>query len=293
MKFITVLLLVPLILSCTPKKKRKKNEFWGECTVNTHCGNGKICRDNKCVEMKIITIDASVKSPQGMVFIPGGDFIMGANIGHPMEKPQITQKTDGFFIDIHEVTWDSYLKCMETGHCSAPGCKGAGKFPVSCISWHQAQLYCHAIGKRLPTEEEWEKAARSTDARKYPWGDSPPDCNKAAFNNCKLNGPAPVDSFSGGKSPYGTYGQAGNVWEWTSTTLWPWDQKNDPDMLTAGYKPSKRVDKSKVSHFRVIRGGSWQEGPEGIRTTIKQILKTDFSSPLIGFRCAQNVKSTF
>lgn len=288
MKFITVLLIIPFIFSCTPKKKRKKNEFWGECTVNIHCGTGKICRNNKCVELKTSGLEKPVKSPPGMVFIPAGDFIMGANVGHPMEKPQISLKTNSFYIDIYEVTWSDYAECIKSGHCSPASCKGNGKFPVTCITWHQAQSYCNAVGKRLPTEEEWEKASRSTDARKYPWGDSPPDCKKAAYNACNLNGPVAVDSLTEGKSIYGTVGQAGNVWEWTSTTLWPWDQRSDPEMLTAGYKPSRKINKSKTSNFRVIRGGSWKEGPEGIRLTIKQLLKMDFSSPLIGFRCAKD-----
>ncbi|MBN2722867.1 MAG: formylglycine-generating enzyme family protein [Deltaproteobacteria bacterium] len=294
-KKLITLLFPPLILlllstACTPKKKKKKNRFWGECISNINCPDKKICIHHKCVSLDSQGTTQALKPPLGMVYIPPGSFIMGSNSGSPMEKPQIEVSTGGYFIDILEVTRKKYDICIKKGICTAPACNSPSPdAAVSCVTWEQAVKYCIFAGKRLPSEEEWEKAARGVDARTYPWGEQSPTCSRANFNECKNNTLVDYNQRLEGKSPFGTLDQAGNVWEWTSTALWPWDKKKDPEMLSAGYKPLKQISHELQSEHRVVRGGSIADGQLGVRTTIKQLLKKNMSSRLVGFRCAKDV----
>ena len=138
---------------------------------------------------------------------------------------------DAFWIDRTEVTKAQYQRCVEAGVCAAPSCSGTGKgdHPVVCVSWRDASKYCAWAGRRLPTEAEWEKAARGTDGRKYPWGNQ--DVVGNLLNFCDINcsnswkeaavndgyaETAPVGTYLAGASPYGAWDMAGNVWEWVA-----------------------------------------------------------------------------
>src|SRR3990172_2754402 len=175
------------------------------------------------------------KVPEGMVLVPASEFIMGSDdvdaeqiaeqlgINKPWfedEHPAHKVPLNAFFIDQYEVTHGQYQQFIEKTGYSAPlywkGGKfpeGQGSFPVM-VGWADAKAYCEWAGKRLPTEAEWEKAARGTDGRKYPWGNE--------FDPARANvgeaqpGPVRVGNYPTGKSPYGAYNMIGNVWEWTS-----------------------------------------------------------------------------
>jgi formylglycine-generating enzyme required for sulfatase activity len=179
-----------------------------------------------------------------MVNIPAGEFQMGADDMGPSEKPVHHVHVDPFTMDAKEVTVGQYAACVSAGACSAAktglpcnaGQKERTEHPINCVDFNRATAYCQWAGKRLPTEEEWEYAARGTDGRKYPWGNEPP-ANRACWDHAQ--GTCPVGSYPKGDSPFGVHDMIGNVAEWTSS------------FFSAGY--SATPDKTK----RVIRGGAF------------------------------------
>lgn len=205
-----------------------------------------------------------------MVYVPAGEFLMGStdeDIGAVLdecsdcerswfsdEQPQHTVYLDAFWIDRTEVTNAQYRKCVEAEACKESGCwdesdVNAPDQPVVCVVWDDAQDYAAWVGGRLPTEAEWEKAARGTDGRLYPWGNSPPDCHKANYVGCAGKA-LPVGSHPEGASPYGVLDMAGNVFEWVAdlydADYYSWTPFRNPQ----GPPPSS-------CSFRVLRGGSF------------------------------------
>lgn len=155
-----------------------------------------------------------------MVLIPAGTFWMGCNSPehcYPDEEPyrQFTHST--YEIDKYEVTRARFSECVSAGACSAPDLDLTAKrnHPVLGVSWPQADGYCRWRGKHLPTDAQWERAARGTDGAAYPWGNALPDCGRCNFDNC-VGDTAPVGSYPAGASAEGVMDLSGNVWEWTS-----------------------------------------------------------------------------
>lgn len=286
---------------CTPRDDDPKHKKeWGECTRNTECSRDKICRNRKCVPLPPAPPAAALKPPAGMVHIPAGEFTMGSSRGLQQERPQVQGRTTDFFIDASEVTISQYGRCVQAGQCPPPSCPQdfGPDVPVACVSQTAAAAYCAFAGKRLPTEEEWEKAARGIDARTYPWGEDAPNCSRAVFQGCTPeNTPLPAGERPAGKSPYGTMDQAGNVWEWTATSRPLWDKEKDPRRLQAGHEPPKgasaadRNPKPSKPHF-IIRGGSFLDPPLSMRTTLRFLMPADFSSRALGFRCAADPENS-
>jgi formylglycine-generating enzyme required for sulfatase activity len=220
-------------------------------------------------------IDTFVSSVDGMtlVYVPAGEFIMGSNDYDIDEQPQHTEIVDAFWIDRTEVTQAMYAKC------TAPDCKKSvcvyqgDNLPVVCVTWKDANAYCEWAGRRLPTEVEWEKAARGTDGRIYPWGNEPATCNYAVMddllgsgNGCgEGNSAWPVGSKPEGISPYGALDMAGNVAEWVAD----WD----PYAFNgAGY---------------VLRGGGYLSIPDTVRAAKREVLHLPVNNyDGLGFRCA-------
>jgi len=222
-----------------------------------------------------------VVSDAPMVYVPAGDFTMGSN-DYDSEKPPHTVYLDAFWIDKFEVTNALYKKCVDVGKCSAPSERKFynaqyDNYPVIYVSWNDANAFCAWAGKRLPTEAEWEKSARGTDGRVYPWGSAFDKNLVNSFEGGKGD-TTTVGSYPGGVSPYGAMDMAGNVWEWVAD--W-YDEKyysNSPRNNPKG--PSS-------GQYRVLRGGSWVGLQKGVRASVRFLNLPDDRSSGVGFRCAQ------
>jgi formylglycine-generating enzyme required for sulfatase activity len=222
--------------------------------------------------------------PGGMVSVPAGDFEMGCSVPDTQcrddEKPLHQVTLGAFDIDRTEVTQDPYAACVEAKACGAPSCDwdcSKTNYPAGCVTWAQAKAYCAWAGKRLPTEAEWEKAARGTDGRLYPWGNDIPDCAHANMASCGARA-EPVGNHPAGASPYGALDMAGNVVEMVA------------DWYDAGfYKTSPKDSPSgPASGTRYIgRGGGYKSDPVWLRASARDWYDLWDASPSLGFRCAR------
>lgn len=234
-----------------------------------------------------------------MALIPAGEFLMGTPIpegqgGEFDEYPQHSVYLDAFYIDKYEVTNAQYQKFMETTGHAAPAYWNDDKFnkpnqPVVGVSWFDAEAYCKWANKRLPTEAEWEKAARGTDGRKYPWGHEAPNAEgmwRANHNPGDKTADgfeytAPVGSFPAGASSYGVMDMAGNVWEWVADwyrgNYYKDSPKNNPKGPNSGL-------------VRGLRGGSWDNSSYVIRAALRyRYVPDNNGSNNVGFRGCQDV----
>lgn len=241
------------------------------------------------------TITGNDRAP--MVLVPAGEFIMGSQPDDKNsdgdEQPAHPLDLDAFYIDQYEVTTSQYAKFLGSTNRSEPmfwpvnAISLYGRKPVVGVDWNDADAYCSWAGKYLPTEAQWEKAARGTDRRQYPWGNVEPSekmANFGATHSVFLNYQtlADVGSFGDGKSPYDVYDMAGNVMEWTA------------DWYGANYyrKSPHRNPKGPSSGLvRVIRGGSWDIASVALRSANR--FRTESTNQLnnVGFRCVQDVSN--
>jgi formylglycine-generating enzyme required for sulfatase activity len=229
------------------------------------------------------------RPPEGsMVSIPAGEFTMGSPDGDPDERPAHKVHVDAFSMDVYEVTVRQYAEFLQSTGIRSPSDwqtmnrPAYQKRPVANVDWEDAAAYCKWAGKRLPTEAEWEKAARGTDGRLYPWGNDPPTPLHANYGKTGSNSHgtlAPVGMLEDGKSPYGIYDMAGNVWEWVSDWYDDDYYKNSPSQNPTG--PPK-------GGFKVIRGGSWNSNQRNLRSSDRYWDPPSFRSLYFpGFRCAK------
>jgi formylglycine-generating enzyme required for sulfatase activity len=229
-----------------------------------------------------------VKDGMVMVYIPEGEFLMGSDPAKDKntfddEQPQHNVYLGAYWIDQTEVTNAMYKICVDEGGCAKPSSSRYDNpfyknYPVVRVDWNEAKAYCAWAGSDLPTEAQWEKAARGTDGRVYPWGNDPPTCDLANINNC-IGNPKPVMSYEGGKSPYGTYDMTGNVWEWVDDwfTAYPGNTKGNSDYGTT---------------YRVLRGGSWGHNKVEARSAYRPRLDPSSKNPYNGFRCANPIPTS-
>lgn len=222
-----------------------------------------------------------------MALVPAGEFLMGSTAGDPDELPAHKVYVNAFFIDKHQLSVAQYARFLEdTQHEVPPDWSIMNRpqhrnRPVANVDWAEAEAYCKWAGKRLPTEAEWEKAARGTDGRTYPWGNQPPtsllvNAGKETWGNHAVV--TPGGSFEEGKSPYGVYDMAGNVWEWVSDWY-------DQDYYKTG--PRHNPTGSPTGEYKVIRGGSWGSAPKDLRSSERETHLPTFRGFGTGFRCAK------
>lgn len=248
------------------------------------------------------------KAPRGMACIAGGAFLRGSNDGPKNTRPQATVELQTFYMDHYEVTVADYEACVARKRCQAA--KTAYRDysrptqPKTGVNWYHADTYCKALGKHLPTEAEWEKAARGTDGRLYPWGNQVADCKRAVIEDSrgrscgvkKLKGTHPEKGRTlvvGSRAPgmYGLYDMTGNSWEW----VYDWYSSSykscgkdclgvDPKGPCGGAEPCKRHG------LKIVRGGSWY-WPCSYATTTYRRHHVPKNRPYhhFGFRCAASV----
>jgi formylglycine-generating enzyme required for sulfatase activity len=224
-----------------------------------------------------------------MVRIPAGQFETNvesrSGTGDITEGSRYTVYVEDFFIDKYEVTIERYGKFLQVTGRTAPEYwdhitmpQDANR-PVVAVTWPEAKAYCHWARKRLPTEDEWEKSARGTDGRIYPWGNEPPKSqytNFATFGDFEVSKLSPVGTFEKDRSPYGGYDFAGNVSEWTADS---WNELRNPD---------RDADETVSGSPKVIRGGAWNAKDEYLRTALRSSASPTHTDVGLGFRCAQN-----
>ncbi len=236
--------------------------------------------------------DSSKVDDAPMAVIPSGQFWMGRDGTEALEdeRPRHQAWLDAYFMDVYEVTTARYAKFLSATGRQPPlfweqvDLSIHGDRPVVGVDWLDADAYCRWEGKRLPTEAEWEKAARGTDDRRYPWGNQPPT---ADFANYALGARfsydqvlMPVGRYEKGKSPFGLYNLAGNVWEWVQ------------DWYEGDYyerSPERSPQGPEQGQFKVLRGGSWSELPKYLLTYGRFKLPPNTRNSYTGFRCAKSV----
>ncbi len=223
-----------------------------------------------------------------MVYVPPGPFLMGSDKGQPYEGPPHTVDLDGFYIDKYEVSWRRW-KASGLPYLVEPNDRlmvvqspdwgiHDGQ-PVVNVTWTEAKSYVTWAGKRLPTEAEWEKAARGTDGRQYPWGNEPLSYDRAIWVEHPISGvsTAPVNCCQAGASPYGAVNMAGNVWEWTEDSY-------DPGFYASG--PRKNPVNRTEGSIKVMRGGALQLSPKFLFTYSRYWLTDVDRISDVGFRGA-------
>ena len=243
------------------------------------------------------------KDDSQMIYVPNGRFQMGSATGRPNEQPAHTVQLDGFYMDKYEVTNGQFERFVSTnpqwlkdriGSQYHDGDylknwswyrypSGQGDHPVVYISWYVAQAYAKWVGKRLPTEAEWEYAARGGLLdKKYPWGDkiTHGEANYSGTGSKdQWSGTAPVGSFR--ENGYGLYDMAGNAWEWCADWYSSDYYKNSPAKKPLGPSTGSR---------RVIRGGSWYDSIANLRLTARGFSDPTSTSYSGGFRCVSALK---
>lgn len=195
------------------------------------------------------------KDGMTLLYVPAGQFTMGSNSGSSNERPAHMVKLDAFWIDQTEVTNAMYTRCVQDGKCNQPTNtshyedSNYASHPVIYVSWNDAKSYCSWADRRLPSEAEWEKAARGADARVYPWGNDPPNENLLNFNNA-VGDTTEAGKYSKGASPYGALDMVGNVSEWVAD----WYRES-----YYGRSPASNPLGPDQGSAHVIRGGSWAD----------------------------------
>ena len=220
----------------------------------------------------------------GMALIPAGSYVIGSNTGHPMTRPQHTVTLAAFGLDKHEVTVGEYKRFMDSTRSPAPwtGAMPRPSLPVTRVLWSEAARYCaarHADGGRLPSEEEWEAAARGAQGRLYPWGDRP-EAARANTASARRKGIEPVGSFPQGASPEGVEDLIGNAWEWTSSPMKAYPRGDSTFDALQGYM--------------VIRGGAFNT-QDSVANAMRRGYNLPATNPdqleLTGFRCAMPARA--
>jgi len=257
-------------------------ELMGDANLDLLEGNLVINRATRLAQLTFSTSSiVAGANLTGMVYIPPGEFLMGSKEGEgdPDERPQRRVYLDGYWIDKNLVTVAQYRKFCQATERQMPGLPDWSKddHPMVNVSWHDAAAYAQWAGKSLPTEAEWEKAARGTDGRIYPWGNAW-DGAKCQHSVGQTAGKtAPVGSFPAGKSPYGCLDMAGNVWEWCA------------DWYDAGYyknAPARNPTGPATGTQRVLRGGSWLDTTPGLFRAALRLRFTPVCRYISGgFRC--------
>ena len=224
-----------------------------------------------------------------MLYVPAGTFLMGSEVSSD-EQPIHYVNLDAYYIDEYEVTNAAYKLCVDAGACVSPkqsnsdtrstyyGSFEFNEYPVIYVDWNMAKIYCEWRDARLPTEAEWEKTARGTGGRTYPWGENI-DCNKANYKSTCAGDTMQVGHYPDAVSFYGVYDMSGNVWEWVNDWYDESYYQSSPSLNPLG---------ANIGTSRVLRGGSWYNSSHNTRSTVRGRDNPSTANSFIGFRCARS-----
>ncbi len=264
--------------------------------ASIHPARGESCnfRDDDCNGLVDDAPSCSAPSlDRSPVTVPSGRFLMGSEVAAADERPSHRVEVSALTLDRHEVTNERFAECVAAGACRAPTLGSSrlrqeyydapqfADYPVIFVNWYQARDFCKFAGGRLPTEAEWEKAARGSElaARTYPWGNEPPTCALA-----NLGGPQSCVGDTDrvgrrllGSSPYGALDMAGNVWEWVGDWYDPKYYEKSPARDPRG--PA-------TGRLKVMRGGCWMSGADSLRVSCRKAELPATWAHNVGFRCA-------
>lgn len=260
---------------------------------------------------KLAVERAKLPANDEMVRVPAGWFLMGSakkadRNAYPPELPQRRVYLEAFDIDKYEVTAVQFLRfvlatdrppLLDWRYDGGNFQESMASHPVMHVSWHDADAYCQWAGKRLPTEAEWEKAARGEDGRVYPWGNQPAGLTRANFGRTGLSGPVrdrperlllyppiiSVDKYENAVSPYGVHQMAGNIAEWVADWYDPHYYKTAPERNPKG--PERGTQKA-------FRGGGWVDSTPSVRAAQRNGTDPNTKMNWLGFRCARDVRET-
>ena len=237
----------------------------------------------------VAPVDLKTSSLDGMmqVYVPEGEFLMGkGEVRKNADSPQHVVYLDAFWMDKYEVSNSMYRKCLQAGACSEMVSDNTTyqnwiyrNHPVTYVTWEQAAIYCQWAGRRLPTEAEWEKAARGTDGRKYPWGNEAPNARLANFEGSMIQEAVSVYRYPLGASPYGALNMSGNAREWIA------DWYGEDYYLTPPYANPTGPD---TGTERSLRSGSYNEDKNEITVTSRYRHEPQSAGLSRGFRCAED-----
>jgi formylglycine-generating enzyme required for sulfatase activity len=301
--FLLIILLAAAVMGCGTKEAAPKSAS----PTRAHLELEATAPAPSLGDTRTRSLDGAV-----MVYVPAGEFKMGSDDKEvdwalqqcwaygtncsrryfSVEQPEHVVGLDGFWIDKTEVTYRQYRQCQEAGACGKLGCQGeseagSSEQPAVCVTWSQAAAYCKWVAGRLPTEAEWEYAARGTESRRYPWGD---EFDGTRLNYCDANcaldkrdkpfddgyaRSAPVGSYPKGASWVGALDMAGNVWELVAD----WNGEYSPERQSNPTGPLS-------GDRRVVRGGSWNASPDHVRGALRNHVGADEFVNQVGFRCA-------
>ncbi|HET9955012.1 MAG TPA: SUMF1/EgtB/PvdO family nonheme iron enzyme [Polyangiaceae bacterium] len=265
---------------------------------------------------------AEANGTDDMLFVPGGTFAMGADAeGEQDERPRHSVEVSGFWLDRTEVTQSAYRTCVAAKACKPPASlRGSplvngraseferGDHPVVGVSWFDANDYCRFRGRRLPSEAEWERAARGDDARRFAWGNEVPDPTRHGVFGGRATTER-VGSFPDGRGPYGHDDLAGNVWEWVADEYDPFayrrasastGQPGTCAQILATLAELRATHQQgftgknpiPVECERVLRGGAYNYGSAGMRASNRVHHPARFRVAVAGFRCAMDAPVT-
>jgi len=275
-------------------------EIWQVLAGTDTCRIG----EDEVTDLSLFPMDVGCT---GMRFVPEGEFMMGCNDAtadcQDDQKPLHVVYLSAFFVDRHEVTVSAYRRCVDQGACLPPvgndvlkyynwGAEGREGHPVNGVTWNQADAYCRWAGKQLCSEAQWEKGARGTDGRNYPWGNAPPNPIYAVMDDGLddsdggkrpwpvLSTTSTVCSREAGTSPYGLCDMAGNVWEWVSDWY-------DPVFYEASPRGDPRGPQT--GELKVIRGGRFSRVGFSLTSFHRGRFMPSDQFAYLGFRCCRTV----
>ena len=284
MKFLNILLIAVLLASCGPSAEQMTAT--SEAAIAQTQTAAPTLTPEPIFTPEPTAVPSEITDSKGveMVLVPEGEFTMGSNDGDVDEKPVHQVFLNAYYIDKYEVTNTLYKACVDVRVCDRPTDTSVyptsqyAQHPVVYVSWDMANEYCEWRGARLPTEAEWEKAARGTDGRTYPWGEDV-DSTFANYGE-NVNDTTTVGDYPDGISPYGAYDMAGNVFEWVADWY-------DENYYTSS--PESNPIGPDSGDYRVLRGGSWGIYYGNYLRSAGRVrgYPTDISEDL-GFRCSRS-----